>query len=115
MTWADWFDLDEGHAVYWIASTSPPEAVRARLAAELTAGSARVYSPSALAYDVRLGMYPDAKNVKTVYGLMSAPPTRLQSETNACGECKGTGSTRFERGCRCLPIDNAVGPSFKTR
>lgn len=115
VTWADWLDLDEGHAVYWVVSKSPPDAVRARLADELAAGSARVYTPEEPPYDVRYGLYSDRKSVKTIYGLMSQRPMRIGSDARVCGECAGTGSNRYAMGCRCLPIDTATGPSFKTR
>ena len=115
VTWADWLDLDPGHAVYMIASKDDETTVRTRLAAELASGGARIYEPTALPYDVR---HPgDAKTVKTVYALMATTPTRMMTtERPACKECSGAGNSRFYvGGCTCLPIDRAPPPSLKTR
>jgi hypothetical protein len=115
VTWADWLDLDPGHAVYIIASKDDDATVHTRLAAELAAGAARVYEPSKLPYDVRLSV-DDAKTTRTVYAMMATPPMRLTTERPACNECTGAGNSRFYvGGCTCLPIDRAPGPSFKTR
>ena len=116
VTWADWVDLDPGHAVYIIASKDDAATVRTRLGAEVGAASARVYEPNAVPYDVRLRTFDDGTTTKTVYAVMATPPMRLPNEPPPCGECSGAGNPGFYAGgCTCLPIDQAPGPTFKTR
>lgn len=111
VSWADWLDLDEGHAVFWIASSSDAQAIGARLGEDLQWRNVRIYDPANLPYGVSLGA---AKNVKTVYA-MFASQAGDKSTNPVCGECSGDAPPQFYvGGCTCLPLKDAKGqPKFK--
>ena len=97
--WGDWFQIDSGRAVAWVASESDPGSVNTRLAEALGKGTARVYALSELPF----GPKPPP-GAKVVWAVIAGE--RLFKDSPRCPECK-TGEASdpmFSVSCTCLPL-----------
>ena len=99
--WADWLkEFDQGHAVYWVASTRSADAVRARLGDAVEHGIARVYAPDALPYGVTA-----PAGTTTVWAIFATSAGMLAKDATGCAECTGDAPSDFYVGsCMCLPL-----------
>jgi len=98
--WGDWFDLDQGRVVAWVASTSDLDTVRARLGGAVGTGTARVYPHDAVPY----GVVPPP-TAKTVWAVILGQPSFKDDEQ--CRECTSgkAPDPLLATGCECLPLD----------
>jgi hypothetical protein len=97
--WGDWFQIDSGRAVAWVASDSDPDSVSARLGDALSKGTARVYTPSELPFGPKSP--PGAKSVWAVIA-----GARTFKDDRRCPECKTAEASDplLSAGCSCLPL-----------
>jgi hypothetical protein len=97
--WGDWFEIDSGRVVAWVASDSDPDSVGARLGGAVGKGTARVYSPSELPFGPKA-----PPGAKSVWAVIAGEPTF--KDDRRCRECK-TGEASdpmLSAGCVCLPL-----------